>query len=340
MGKDFLKIFLSLTVVLMMLSGCEENAFDIPLENAPVEVDWLRLERDFTGLETKPDYEAYNDSLKRVYGGFYQLYAGRVMNFGDVETPQFENQVSRFLLDKDMREIHLAVDSNFKSIDTYQEEISTAFRYYKHYFPEKNIPVVASVITAFSRNVIVTDSVLGVSLDMYLGPDHRLYTLARVPGFIKKKASADFLPYDMMRGWLLSEFEPVQKKDDLLAQMIGFGKAIYIMDAVFPFAKDHHKIGFTADEIKWCKKNEAMVWARLIEENQLYSTDVNVLRALTGPGPFTPGFPKEAPAQLGFWVGWQIVRSYMQENSEITITQLLEMEDAQLLLRHSKYKPR
>ncbi len=146
--------------------------------------------------------------------------------------------------------------------------------------------------------------------------------------------------YDMLRGWILSEFEPENKKDEVLTQIVNFGKSMYFMDALFPFAPDHYKIGFTADEIQWCKENETTVWTKMIEEQQLYSTDVNVIRALTGPGPFSPGFPKESPAQIGYWMGWQIVKKYMDEHPKTTIEELMKMEDAQSLLRQSKYKPR
>ena len=112
------------------------------------------------------------------------------------------------------------------------------------------------------------------------------------------------------------------------------------MDALFPFAEDHFKIGFTAKEIEWCKDNETMIWARIIEEKALYSSDMNVVRGLTGPGPFTQGFPKESPAQIGYWVGWQIVRKFMDENPDVSIEELMTLGDAQSILQKSKYKPR
>jgi hypothetical protein len=262
------------------------------------------------------------------------------MHFGDVTGPNYEQKAMNFLLHKDIHQLFMTVDSTFHDVSVFKEDINTAFNYYAYHFPEKSVPVVVSMVTGIANNIVVTDSVLGVGLDLYLGDSNKLYALAGFPEYVRRKATPEYMVYDMMRGWVLSEFEPKDKKDDVLSQIVNYGKSIYVMDALFPFAEDYLKIGFTNDEIKWCKQSEVTIWAKLIEEQILYSTDVRVIRSLTGPGPFTPGYPKESPAQLGYWVGWQIVRKYMDANPEVTINELMQMEDAQVLLRKSKYKPR
>lgn len=333
-------IFNSLLLLILGLASCDSNKFDVDISSQKVEVQWLRLDHDFTGLATKPSFNAYNDSLKAVYGNFYQLYGSRIMRFGDVNSADYEDGVMRFLLHKDIHQLFRTVDSTFSNLESYESEINTAFSYYHYYFPTKEIPVVVSMVTAISNNIVVTDSVLGVGLDLYLGDSNRLYQLAGIPEYIRKKSTPDYISFDMLRGWVLSEFEPTQKKDDLLSQMINYGRSMYVMDALFPFAEDHYKIGFTANETAWCNENETMIWTRLIEEKALYSTDMHVVRGLTGPGPFTTGFPKESPAQIGYWVGWQIVRKFMDENPDVSIEELMKLDDAQSILQKSKYKPR
>lgn len=340
MNNKFSIIFHSLLLLIISLTGCNDNKFDVDLTDQNTEVKWLRFEHDLTGLVTKPSFNEYNDSLLQVYGSFYKFYSGRVMNFGSVNAPRFERNMTNFLMDRSVHQLFKNVDSTFQDITPYQGEIETAFTYYNYYFPNKKIPTVVSMVGGLNRNIVVTDSVLGVGLDMYLGDSNEIYNLAQLPGFISKKCKPDFMVYDMMRGWVLSEFEPVIKKDDVLSQIINYGKSIYLMDAMFPFASDHYKIGFMPDEIKWCNENEVTIWAKIIEEQQLFSTDVHVIRSLTGPGPFSAGFPRESPAQIGYWIGWQIIRSYMDNNPEVTLKQLMKIQDAQSILKDSKYKPR
>ena len=53
----------------------------------------------------------------------------------------------------------------------------------------------------------------------------------------------------------------------------------------------------------------------------------------------TAAFGKESPPRLGEWIGWQIVKSYMNNHPEITLQQLLHKNDSQEILIQSGYKP-
>lgn len=52
-----------------------------------------------------------------------------------------------------------------------------------------------------------------------------------------------------------------------------------------------------------------------------------------------PVFRKDAPASLGKWIGWQIVRKYMEKILTVTLEKLMNESDAQKILNDSKYKP-
>jgi uncharacterized protein YjaZ len=56
-------------------------------------------------------------------------------------------------------------------------------------------------------------------------------------------------------------------------------------------------------------------------------------------GPFTSGFADQSPARLGAYMGWMIVRAYMQEADGVTLRQLMENTDARQILKVSKFKP-
>ena len=81
------------------------------------------------------------------------------------------------------------------------------------------------------------------------------------------------------------------------------------------------------------------MWSYFIQNKMLYSTDLNEIMKFTHEGPFTSAFSKESPARTAHWVGWQIVRAYMNKNPEITLQQLMDEMDAQKILTQSKYKP-
>ncbi|HNL38162.1 MAG TPA: hypothetical protein PKH43_03490, partial [Saprospiraceae bacterium] len=82
------------------------------------------------------------------------------------------------------------------------------------------------------------------------------------------------------------------------------------------------------------------LWARLLEQNLLYSSDVNNWRKLVTPSPNAPILFQEAPGEVGSWMGWQIVKAYMRRHPQTTLTQLLGMSDSQQFLEQAKYKPK
>ena len=47
----------------------------------------------------------------------------------------------------------------------------------------------------------------------------------------------------------------------------------------------------------------------------------------------------ETPGRIGQWIGWQIVRAYVQNNPDISATQLLKT-DYKTIFEKSKYKPK
>ena len=57
------------------------------------------------------------------------------------------------------------------------------------------------------------------------------------------------------------------------------------------------------------------------------------------PAPYSKGMPHESPGQVAVWVGWNIVNEFMQNNTDVSISELFKIKDAQYILNQSKYKP-
>jgi uncharacterized protein YjaZ len=65
------------------------------------------------------------------------------------------------------------------------------------------------------------------------------------------------------------------------------------------------------------------------------------LRDFTNDGPFTTAkdFGNGTAPRIGSYIGWRIVKQYMEKNPKITLAQLLKLVDADDILTKSKYKP-
>ena len=100
-------------------------------------------------------------------------------------------------------------------------------------------------------------------------------------------------------------------------------------------------MGYTPEQIKWCQENESYMWRYFIEKEMLYSDDQKLITRFINPAPFSKFYLEivnESPGQVGAWIGWQMVRSYMK-NNEVPIADFLKTSAKEIFVK-SKYKPK
>lgn len=324
---------------LSFITSCESNRFDVDISGKDIKFTAERFDRDFTKFKNE-NYSEVNAYLKNKYPTFHPLYLTNIMALGHPKDPATEKQINLFLNNSDIASLYDSVLNAFPEIDYIEQDLKKAFTYYHYWFPEKHIPKVVTFMGAFNYTVAVSDSVLGIGLENYLGQDFSLYKEVGLPLYKIKKMEPEYLVYDAMRGWLLSEFSDPDKQDFLLASILEFGKALYLMDAMFPNRPDYLKIGFQEKELQWCLENEHHIWQSMMNSDMLFSRDKNALKKYTGEAPFTPGMPEESPGRVGNWVGWQIIKSFAKNNPDMTPQQIIELTDYKSILSKSKYKPK
>jgi uncharacterized protein YjaZ len=123
--------------------------------------------------------------------------------------------------------------------------------------------------------------------------------------------------------------------------MIYVGKEMYLKDILLPEAPDDIKMGYTPEQIKFCQENENYMWRFFLENQMLYDTDQKLVPRFINPAPFSKFYleiDNDTPGRVGAWLGWQIVRSYM-ENNKTSLQDMLKM-DAKTIFENSKYKPK
>ena len=144
---------------------------------------------------------------------------------------------------------------------------------------------------------------------------------------------------EVMYAWALSEWPKSDNVNTLMSNMIQHGKIMYFMDAMFPKMNDTLKIGFTKRQLDFCMKSESKMWTYLAEHKELFTTDRMNIKRFIDDGPYTAVFSEQSPARTGVWIGWQIVRSYMKQNPQVTLPELMQNQDHQKILNESGYQP-
>ena len=174
---------------------------------------------------------------------------------------------------------------------------------------------------------------------MYLGKEHQIIKRipnSSLPQYIKNKMDRDYLVSDAMKIFLLkTHYKDIGQ--DFLSTIVSMGKIMYLLEATMPNTENWKLMTYTKEELNWCEANEEQLWAFIIEKDMLFSTNQETINNFIDEGPFTKGLPNGAPARVGIWIGWQMVRDYMNNNEKISLQEMLNEEDAKQILKH--YKP-
>jgi hypothetical protein len=189
----------------------------------------------------------------------------------------------------------------------------------------------------YTNKVIYADSLVIISLELYLGKEHKFY---QFPSYLKQNFVQKQIMPDVVSSFSVQKIASVTD-NNLLSQMIYFGKQLYLKDLLLPEYNDADKMGYTPEQIKWCEENESYMWRYFLEKEMLYSDDSKLGNRFVNPAPFSKFYleiDNESPGRVGAWIGWQIVRSYMK-NNEVGIDKLLKM-NAKEIFEKSKYKPK
>jgi len=237
------------------------------------------------------------------------------------------------------RELYQEVEKRYSNFDPEKKEIEDLYRHIKFYFPKTKEPKIYTLIYEMDLNTkaIYADSIILISLEMYLGKNHKFY---EYPDYLKQNFEKRQMMPDIVASFSASKIPPPSDKT-LLSQMVDAGKQLYMKDLLIPNYTDAEKIGYKPEQIKWCTENEAYMWSYFIEGKLLYSTDSKLGNRFINLAPFSKFYleiDNDSPGRVGTWIGWQIVRSFMK-NNDVPLQKMLMM-DANEIFNKSKYKPK
>lgn len=324
-----------------LLVSCTQNSKP-DVSDVHIEVKTDRFDHDLYAGKSK-DLKTTDSLLKIKYGKFYEDFAQKMVGTPEYTTLKIAEVMYK---DKAYSDLQKEVDSVFKDLTPFDKQISQTFKYIKYYYPQAKIPRFIYFVSGFAVQTPVGDDYLGIGLDMFLGKDSKFYKaiVQSVPTYLSRRFAPEYLVPRVTETYVREELFPERDEDrTLLAKMIHNGKVLYFMDQVLPDdVPDSVKIGYTARQLGWCKAFEGDIWGYYLQDNLLFETNYQAIQVLLSDGPFTPGLgePSESAPKLGVWTGWQIVRKYMKENKDVTLSQLMVEKDAQKILNLSKYKPK
>lgn len=242
--------------------------------------------------------------------------------------------------DSIQQEIEKEVKTAFPEFSKETDDLHNLFQHVKFYFPDFQVPDVITVTSEvdYKNKTIYTGDYLFVSLDTYLGEDHKFYL--GIQEFLKKNFKKDQIVPDAAAE-IAKNYVPKADSRTFLAHMLHYGKILYLKDKFIPFKSDAEKIGYSDKELDWVEANEDQIWRYFIENELIYDTDSQLYSRFLYPAPFSKFYLQldaESPSRVGQYIGWNIIRSYMEKN-DVSIRTMLNTS-AEEIFNKANYKPR
>ena len=317
-----MKNWLSLFSLLVVLSSCDKkNKIEKEVEEIPVTINVERFDKIF--------YESPVENLQNVKNKYPYFFPS--------QTPDsvWVNKIKNPLY----RELYSEVQKKYSNFEKVNSDLEALFQHIKYYFPNTKTPKVVTLISEmdYQNKAIYTDSLVLISLDLYLGKNHKFYEF---PEYLKQNFEQNQIMPDIVSSFSITKI-PYGNNRNLLSQMVYAGKQLYLKDVLLPETSDAEKMGYTQEQITWCQENESYMWRYFMQEQLLYSTDSKLSTRFINTAPFSKFYleiDNESPGRVGAWVGWQIVRSFMN-NNDVNLQQLLQMDPIEIF-QNSKYKPK
>ncbi len=314
-------IILILGLCFMVVGCADDQKVKEEVQNINVNVKVLRFDRDFA--EAGP---LDIPGLKNTYPYLFPA--------------QYPDSVwEAKLKDTLQMELLYEVGKAFPNFNKETQDLELFFKHVKYYFPTISLPTVVTITSDvdYNNRVILADSLLIIGLDNYLGQDHKFY--GGIQKYISFGLEKEYMVSDVAAAFA-KKVNPYPRDRAFLSQLIYYGKELYLKDKLLPLESDASKIGYSQEELDWAKANEEMIWRYFIERELLYSTDTKLAIRFLDQAPFSKfqlELDNESPGRIGRYIGWEIVRSFMEKNN-VTLQQLLSLP-ADEVFKRSKYKP-
>ncbi len=334
-------------ISMMLVIGCGSEPEEPIPDVSGIELSnkLVRFEQLMAGIDTNNLAEEVQ-KLNTDFTQFYSVYFRNVLPF-DTETPEgFLDNLQGYLSDKRIQELQDTTSIVFKDFESVTlPKLNHAMKMMKHYFPKFKAPNFYTFVSEYTYQQFIFNDEgrdgVGIGLDLFLGEDYPYKQLdPNNPGFsryLTRTFNKEHLPRKITE-ILVDDIIGRAPGSRLLDQMIHNGKRLYIMDKVLPTTPDSILLQYTAEQTKWVQENELSMWAFYFDEELFYESNTMKINKYINPSPTSPGMPDAAPGRTANYIGWKIVKAYMQKTGS-TLEELINMQDLQKIMDESRYKP-
>jgi len=302
--------------------------------NDSTEYTIIRFDTDLYRYLTQNE----SDSFIRDNKEFSDIFGEGILSIGTSDSSDFYARLKKYFSEPTLMNIYKDEQEKFTDITDLNKELSKGFIRFFMQFPQIKPPIVYMHVSGFNQNIVVTDNILSISADKYLGSDYPAYR-DYFYDYQRQLMSPDRIVPDYLLGFMMANLPFTGNEDVLLDRMLYEGKLRYILSQLLPNRQIWEYVGYNKEQYEWCNQHQSLIWKMILENHHLFTPDFFTTNQYLKEAPHTAPLPVESPGRAGIWLGYRIISAYMKQKPHTSWQGLMENNDYQELLKQSKYKP-
>lgn len=319
-----MKRILLVVFLLSLIVACNNSPLKVNLvaENE-MKLQYLNMD---SLLFNSSDIGETHARLRNEIPDLYAYQLGHCLGIASEEDSLVKASLTLFFQDSFVRNLETEIAMEFGDVSRFKNEINKAFSYLHYHFPKGKFPEkIVFMNSFFASSAFCTENEIGIGLERYLGVNSESIQMLPPQEFfewMKVDMNKEFIVRDVLTSWILTHYVP-ENNGNLAEKMIYWGKVLYLTNASIPEDNGRLVLRYSQDDFTWAEENLYSFWKYLVDENLLFTKDEQLQANMLHEGPFTPGLPEKGPDRLGQYLGWKMVKQYIEFN-DVPLEDLIE----------------
>ena len=296
------------------------------------------MEKLFFDANESKDYRSYYNTLFKLDSNLTIALFGNCYQVIPKSDTALNNQMLRRFPEewtKEGKEIQMEIQKSIPR-QKIENQLTSAFEKLRSDFPSKPIPTqLIFLYSDFGIFTFSTDKSLSIGLENFIGDQSPVIKKINIHPWLKKKMKSEFLCPRAIHNWLNTHYLPTSEKN-LASEMIRWGKILYLTENLLPDTPIGNILAQSDADMVWMVLNEKVIWNYVIDQKLLYDSKEETIKNLIDDAPFSLG-KYGIPDRTGQFLGYQMVREFMQKNS-LTFPALLDTPYLKIIQQYTPPK--
>jgi len=328
-----------LIIFFSTVQSCSDSSYDVDVSDIRYQAEVKRLDRDL--FQTSSKDGEWLAGINDEYGAFSSIYFEEIMRIGDAQNPMTAGLANRFTEDPTWSKLQQIIEQKFPNLEKQSAEFEISLKRYAVHFKADSLPQIVAYNSGYNVGIYPSKRWLGIGLEWYCGNSHPIIEQLPpdvFPQYKLDKMLPKYMVPNAIKGYLYYQFREMDAEKNLLLRMVHAGKVHFITAKLLQTEDYARVLNYTEPDYEWCVEHAYDIWKFLLENDLFFNEDPMQINKLMNDGPFSPGMPTESPGGIGNWVGLQMVKEYMRNHPEVSLQDLVKMENERVFLEYYKFK--